>query len=311
MLFTSCGHNHNSSHMSGFSDNPPPSVNTDIKPLPGLRIDSVKNVEIDFWSPFQTAASIYTVGEVSDGRVDIACPYQNSLDGILNYPMFYQLTYFFNGTDPTSSNLINLMLAVNSTTGGCKDPTLMAPFSENHDQPRFANYTDDKSLAVNVAAFTILADGIPIIYSGQEQSLAGGNDPYNREAIWLQGYGDNWMYTHIKTLNHVRRHAVAKAQAYVTSRLQIIYSDDRYIVTSKGPVGSNIVAVYTNLGDTASRSLSLMGTGFEAGAFVVDVLSCVKVQVGSDGTLGADVVKGMPLVFAAVEMLAGSGMCGQ
>lgn len=187
----------------------------------------------------------------------------------------------------------------------------MAPFSENHDQPRFANYTDDKSLATNVAAFTILADGIPIIYSGQEQSLAGGNDPYNREAIWLQGYNDNWLYTHIKSLNHVRKQAISKSDAYVTNRLQIIYSDDRYIATSKGPTGSNIVAVYNNLGDTASRSLSLTGTGFEASRYVVDVLSCLNVQVGSDGSLIANVVKGMPLVFASVEMLAGSGMCGQ
>ncbi|KAK4698142.1 hypothetical protein P7C71_g17, partial [Lecanoromycetidae sp. Uapishka_2] len=278
--------------------------------IDGLRIDSVKNVEIGFWSGFQKAAEIYAVGEVSDGRVDVACPYQDSLDGILNYPMFYQLTYFFNGTQPTSANLINLMQAVNSTSG-CTDPTLMAPFSENHDQPRFANYTDDKSLAVNVAAFTILADGIPIIYSGQEQSLAGGNDPYNREAIWLQGYTDNPLYTHIKSLNHVRKQAISKSSAYVTERLQIIYSDDRYIVTNKGPTGSNIVAVYNNLGDTASRSLSLTGTGFKASGYVIDVLSCSKVQVGSDGTLTAVVVEGMPLVFASVEMLAGSGMCGQ
>lgn len=186
----------------------------------------------------------------------------------------------------------------------------MAPFSENHDQPRFANYTDDKSPAANVVAFTMLADGIPIIYSGQEQSLAGGDDPYNREAIWLQGYNDNSMYTYIKSLNRVRKQAISKDPGYVTCRLQIIHSEERYIVTSKGRAGSNIVAVYNNLGNTASRSLTLAGTGFKPSDYVVDVLSCVKVQVAADGTLMANVVKGMPLVYASVEMLAKSGMCG-
>ncbi len=53
----------------------------------GLRIDSVKNVEIDFWPGFQQAAGVYAVGEVSSGDVGYACPYSKVLDGILNYPM--------------------------------------------------------------------------------------------------------------------------------------------------------------------------------------------------------------------------------
>lgn len=234
--------------------------------IDGLRIDSVKNVGIEFWAGFQPSAGIYTVGEVSDGRVDYACPYQDSLDGILNFPQYFQLIYFFNGTQPTSTNFVNLMQAGNTS---CKDPTLMAPFSENHDQPRFAIQTDDKSLAENVAAFTILADGIPIIYSGQEQSLAGRNGPYNREAIWLQGYMKNPPYTHIKPLNHVRKREISKSAAYATDILQLIYVDDYYIVTSKGPPGSNIVAVYNNLGDITKHSLSLRRTHFTAGGYVV------------------------------------------
>jgi len=92
--------------------------------IDGLRIDSVKNVEIEFWAGFQTSAGIYTVGEVSDGRVDYACPYRDSLNGILKFPQYFQLIYFFNGTQPTSTNLVNLIQAVNTS---CKDPTSWHP----------------------------------------------------------------------------------------------------------------------------------------------------------------------------------------
>ena len=54
--------------------------------IDGLRIDTVKNVEPDFFPEFQESASVYAVGEVADGNVDFACPYQNYVDGILNYP---------------------------------------------------------------------------------------------------------------------------------------------------------------------------------------------------------------------------------
>ena len=108
--------------------------------IDGLRIDSVKNVEMSFWPSFQSAAGIYAVGEVSDGRIDHACPYQapsssngGALDGILNYPLFYALTYFFNNTATTSAALITLLQDMQTS---CTDITLLAPFSENHDQPR-------------------------------------------------------------------------------------------------------------------------------------------------------------------------------
>ena len=44
------------------------------------------------------------------------------------------------------------------------------------------------TLAQNAIAFTLLADGVPIIYEGQEQHFSGGNDPGNREAVWPTGY---------------------------------------------------------------------------------------------------------------------------
>lgn len=53
----------------------------------GLRIDTVKHVQESFWPGYNDAAGVYCVGEVFDGDPAYTCPYQNYLDGVLNYPM--------------------------------------------------------------------------------------------------------------------------------------------------------------------------------------------------------------------------------
>ena len=280
-----------------------------IRPLivDGLRIDSVKNVEKDFWPGFQSAAGIYIVGEVSDGDVDYACPYQQSLDAILNYPMYYQLTQFFQSPSATSGNLVNQIKYLNYK---CKDSTLLGSFSENHDQARFPSITEDMSLVKNVIVFTMLADGIPIIYSGQEQHLNGGHDPYDREAIWLTGYNSGTSLYHlVAQLNQIRKRAINQSSSYVTSQSQIIYDDPHNLAFSKG---HQTVAVYNNFGASAGTyTLNLSNTGFDNCAEVMEVLSCQKVNVGCNGILSATVTGGLPLVYFPVGGLKGSGICGQ
>lgn len=53
----------------------------------GLRIDTVKHVQKNFWSGFNDAAGVYSIGEVFDGTTKSACSYQKVLDGVLNYPL--------------------------------------------------------------------------------------------------------------------------------------------------------------------------------------------------------------------------------
>lgn len=55
--------------------------------IDGLRIDSVTEVETDFWAGFQSAAGVYSVGEVDDGVASFVCNYQSFLPGVMNYGM--------------------------------------------------------------------------------------------------------------------------------------------------------------------------------------------------------------------------------
>ena len=75
------------------------------------------------------------------------------------------------------------------------------------------------------------------------------------------------------------------------------YTDDHNLAIRKGYTGNQIVAVYNNMGASASTyTLNLTNTDFVACGTVVEVLSCTQVNVGCDGVLTASVKGGLPLV---------------
>lgn len=193
----------------------------------------------------------------------------------------------------------------------CADTTLLGSFLENHDNPRFPSYTSDYSLDKNAVAFTMLADGIPIIYQGQEQHFSGGSVPNNREALWLSGYTTtNQMYTHIVTLNAIRNWAVKHDTGYVTYKQVPIYQDSHVIATRKGTTGTQMVGVFNNLGASGSTyTLSLSGTGYTSGQVVMEIFTCTQVTVDSSGNLAVPMAGGLPRVFYPVSALPGSGLC--
>ena len=263
--------------------------------IDGLRVDTVKHVEQPFWPGFNEAAGVYAVGEVADGNVDYVCPYQNYIDGVLGYPNYYQATEFYSNPLANSTNFVNEVQYMNQA---CKDTTLLGSFSENHDQPRFASVTSDIVLAKNIVTFTILADGIPIIYQGQEQHYSGGADPFDREAVWLSGYNTNaQLYQHVKSMNAIRQLAIAKSNDYLTWHSQVVYSDAHNVAFRKGDSSYMILMVTNNLGSSAGNyTVNMANVGFPAGLTVVDVLSCTKVVAGSDGSLTASFKGGEPMV---------------
>lgn len=59
----------------------------------GLRIDTARHVQKDFWRDYNDAAGVYCVGEVFQGDPDYTCGYQEVIDGVLNYPMYFPTIY--------------------------------------------------------------------------------------------------------------------------------------------------------------------------------------------------------------------------
>ena len=257
----------------------------------GIRIDTVKHVKKSFWPGFESAAGVFTLGEVLDGDISYTCAYQDYLDGVLNYPLYYPMIRAFQSV---RGNISELRTTISTLQKSCADPTLLGTFSENHDNARFLSRTNDHHLNMNVIAFTILAGGIPILYQGQEQGFSGGDDPLNREALWPSSFSTKTaLYTLIASLNQIRNHEVFSNPNYVTSQTSVIYTDENTIALRKG----NISSLFTNKGVNATIfNVSLTDHGFAAHERVMEILTCRDVRVSRTGKLQVTVKQGLPQV---------------
>ncbi|CAI6342468.1 unnamed protein product [Periconia digitata] len=274
--------------------------------IDGLRIDTVKYVDQPFWSSFQRAAGIFATGEVLSSNITFACDYQNQLSSVLHYPFYYAVIDFLNSTTGTTAPLLSAAATFKSS---CKDPSVLTTFTENHDLPRIASQTPDLSLATNALALTLLWDGIPTVYAGQEQHYAGYADPDNREATWLSGYDrESELYNVVRVLNRVRSRALALDPRYATYNIWPLYSDAHTVVFRKGFPGANIVSVFSNTGsESASLSFNISSSaaGWKPGAEILEVLTCTKFVVPADGVVVVQVERGMPKVFFPLASAVG------
>ncbi|KAL2154139.1 hypothetical protein VTH82DRAFT_2815 [Thermothelomyces myriococcoides] len=275
----------------------------------GLRVDSAKHVEQSFWPGFSEAAGVYLLGEVFQGDPAYVTPYQDYFDGVLDYPSYYWVLRAFQSTSGSISELVSGLENLQNTA---KDLSLYGSFLENHDVERFPSFTKDKALAKNAIAFTMLKDGIPIIYQGQEQYYSGSGTPSNREALWLSSYStSSEFYQWIAKLNQIRAIAIAQDKDFVTYKSKTVYSDSHTVAMRKGSAGYQVVSVFTNVGESSSASVTLpsSGTDFDADQALVDVLSCTTFTTGSDGALTVTLDNGLPRVLYPASRLADSDLC--
>ena len=273
----------------------------------------MKHVQKDFWRPFNDASGVYMVGEVLDGDPGYVCDYTNVMDGILNYPLYFQLTNAFSSTSGSISSLVSTL---NNLKSSCKDTTLMAPFLENHDQPRFPYHTSDQSLIRNAILTTLMSDGPPIIYQGQEWALASASDPYNREAIWLQSgafSGTGILHGFIAATNQVRNWLTyVSAGEWNLYKNWVIWSDSHSMALRKGFDGAQSITMVTNQGSSGGSYTVALGsslTGFSSGTAVMELIGCTSGTVDGNGNLNVP-VKSAPSIWVAKSVVQGSGMCG-
>ncbi|KAI0533916.1 alpha-amylase [Xylaria digitata] len=276
--------------------------------IDGLRMDTVPHVEKDFWPGFGAAAGCYLVGEIFNGDPSIFPDWLRYISGTMNYPTYYWLTRAFQSTSGSVTDLVN---GLNTMKGQMKTKVL-GSFLENHDNPRFASLTSDIALAKNAIAFTILMDGIPIIYQGQEQHFSGKEDPDNREALWTSNYAtNNDLYPWISKLNQIRNLAISADGEYVNYQAWPTSPDSRTIVLRKGFAGAQIVSVHTNVGSndgSYSVSLGSSYTGFTANQALTEVMSCTTTTTDGSGTLSFSQGPETKVFFPTAK-LAGSTIC--
>ncbi|OJJ97669.1 hypothetical protein ASPACDRAFT_123558 [Aspergillus aculeatus ATCC 16872] len=285
----------------------------------GLRIDSVLNIDPDFFSSFNKSAGVFLFGEGATKTAADICPLQSNLNGLLNYPLYYILTNAFN---TTHGDLSAIFQSIDYTKSLCTDVLALGTFTSNQDVPRFGSYTSDISLARNILTTSMLADGIPILYYGEEQHLSGAFNPVNREALWRTNYSidSTSLPSLVQSLNRIRSYAsvdgkqyTLKSQAgrdYLSYLSLPIYNSTNILAIRKGFAGNQVVSVVSNLGAkpankaTTKFTLGADGTGFQSRQNVTEILSCKTFVTDASGNLTVDLSSdGGPRVYYPTDSL--------
>lgn len=261
--------------------------------IDGLRIDTVKHVRKKFWPDFVRSAGVWSIGEVLSGDPDYLSSYQPYIGGLLDYGTYYPLKRAFHRGGGSMYELINLITP--EYRSKFRDMQQMSTFMENHDMPRFTHDTNaDLAVVKNAMAWTILTDGVPIIYYGQEQSFSGDGDPGSRELMWTSNYNITPLYQHIARLNQIRK--LSWDSGFGTHLTTRLYVDDNVAATQKGP----LLMVLTNQGSQAKLRTIFVPTMFKVGTVLVDILTgqSFTVKKSTRFTLKA----GEPRVFLPLRL---------
>ncbi|PYH49228.1 alpha-amylase [Aspergillus saccharolyticus JOP 1030-1] len=289
----------------------------------GLRIAATDHMDPAFLSDFTRAAGVFTLGEVDSVDATTMCQYDEAVSGLLNYAVYKPITLAF----APGGDMPGLVNSLQTVIEKCENYTHLATFAENHDVPRFASIQNDTALAQNALAFTLLTDGIPLVYQSQETHPNTPNSPH-----WLQPPNPT-LATLTKTLNHLRHHALLQDPGYPTNHSETLYLDGSTYITRKGTEGMQIVSAFSNRGDTTAtatttnnnnssgESISSSSSSssnyqvnvtrmYHPGTEVMEMLGCERHVSATGGVISVDFVAGAPKVFYPVKYLNGSGLCG-
>lgn len=256
----------------------------------GLRIDTVPEVHPDFWEEYASAAGMYCVGEVFNGDINYVAPYQQYMDGVLSYPLYYTMLNVF-AYQQSMSQIEQMIGPSGAYFSKFKNVNYLGTFIDNHDNPRFLYYQKNLVLYKNALAMTLFTSGIPIVYYGSEQEYDGGYDPNNRESLWPNYDTSSEMYKFIQTLVTTRKSHEISSQPQIQR-----YSSTNFYAFSRG----DVLVCLTNSGGS-DVSVTLTYIPYENGVTVCNALNMDDCITVTNGSLSVTMNGGLPKVYVPVE----------
>ncbi|MFK4102770.1 pullulanase-type alpha-1,6-glucosidase [Streptomyces sp. NPDC019531] len=201
--------------------------------IDGFRIDTVKHVDMEFWTQWATALDAYAAkqgrddffmfGEVYSADTSITSPYvtQGRLDATLDFP-FQEAARQYVSQDGSAQKLAALFGDDYKYTTDKANAYEQVTFLGNHDMGRLGYFlnqdnpkaTDAELLAKDELAneLMFLSRGNPVVYYGDEQGFTGsGGDKDARQTMFASKTAD---YLDDDELGTDRTHA---SDAYDTS----------------------------------------------------------------------------------------------
>ncbi|MGI5510987.1 pullulanase-type alpha-1,6-glucosidase [Streptomyces sp. CA-106131] len=178
----------------------------------GFRIDTVKHVDMEFWTQWATALDTYAAahgrknffmfGEVYSADPSITSPYvtQGRLDATLDFP-FQEAAREYASQGASAQKLAGVFGDDYKYTSGKANAYEQVTFLGNHDMGRIGYFlkqddpkaTDARLLAMDKLAneLMFLSRGNPVVYYGDEQGFTGsGGDKDARQTMFASKVAD-------------------------------------------------------------------------------------------------------------------------
>jgi alpha-amylase len=211
--------------------------------IDGLRIDTCLEVPKWFWTQFAQSAGVYTICECDNGDINQNAPYtQGVADATLNYPFYWVIR----NSIMSGQSMYNFRNYIGASKA-YKNLNWQGNFVDNHDNARFLSQNGNVNKFKTALALTAVWPGIPIVYYGDEQGYAGGNDPNNREPLWPNYHTSSDLYVFVKTIINYRKNLQLWNQAFVER-----YAADNFYAFSRGQA----LAAFTNSSGNVSYTVS-------------------------------------------------------
>jgi alpha-amylase len=163
---------------------------------------------------------------------------------------------------------------------------------------------------------------------GQEHGLQGGEDPFNREAIWLSGYDETSvcpfflslapcvsfniltslqsLYRTFHALNLARQKAIASHPLFLSTLVRPYQPNNHTVALSKPPLLS-LLSSFGSAPQVVPIHLTQAQTAYKPLIAIIDVLSAQILLTDPNGGLTVPIVHGQPRVFLPLGVWEGRG----
>ncbi|CAL9568193.1 pullulanase-type alpha-1,6-glucosidase [Streptomyces sp. enrichment culture] len=180
--------------------------------IDGFRIDTVKHVNMEFWTQWATALDAYAAkrgrddffmfGEVYSADTDVTAPYvtEGRLDATLDFP-FQEAARQYASQGGSAGKLASVFGADHKYTTDRANAYEQVTFLGNHDMGRIGTFlkqdnpgaSDAELLKKDMLAneLMFLSRGNPVVYYGDEQGFTGaGGDKDARQTLFASRTAD-------------------------------------------------------------------------------------------------------------------------
>lgn len=236
--------------------------------IDGIRVDAVKHMpggwQKNWMSSIHAYKPVFVFGEWFLGADEVDpnnSAFANTTGmSLLDFQYAQRVRQVLR--DSTTKTMVDLDAMISSTASQYTQVNDQVTFVDNHDMDRFPVTGASGRKLEQALALTITSRGVPAIYYGSEQYMAGNGDPNNRAKIGAFNTGTT-AFKVIQALAPLRK--ANPALAYGTQQQRWI-NGDVYVYERK--FGNAVVLVAINRNLSTPASISGLLTALPAGSYV-------------------------------------------